>query len=118
MKAVVAHEPNKFAVEEVDLDGPKAGEVLVKMGATGVCHSDLSVINQTIPLPLPMVIGHEGAGVVDRVGEGVTTEKIAATMHISPKTVETYRARIKEKLGLSNMTELIHRATRWVTENA
>jgi S-(hydroxymethyl)glutathione dehydrogenase/alcohol dehydrogenase len=75
MKAVVAHEPNKFAVENVHLDGPKAGEVLVKMGATGVCHSDLSVINQTIPLPLPMVVGHEGAGVVDRVGEGVTNVK-------------------------------------------
>jgi S-(hydroxymethyl)glutathione dehydrogenase/alcohol dehydrogenase len=75
MKAVVAHEINKFAVEDVTLDGPKAGEVLVKMSATGVCHSDLSVINQTLPLPLPMVVGHEGAGVVDQVGEGVTNVK-------------------------------------------
>jgi S-(hydroxymethyl)glutathione dehydrogenase/alcohol dehydrogenase len=72
MKAVIAHEINRFSVEEVSLDPPKAGEVLVKMAATGICHSDLSVINGTLPLPLPMVVGHEGAGVVDQVGEGVT----------------------------------------------
>jgi DNA-binding NarL/FixJ family response regulator len=52
------------------------------------------------------------------MGEGLTTQKIAETMHVSPKTVETYRAHIKEKLGLSNINELIQRATRWVVENA
>ena len=72
MKAVVAQELNKLSVEEVTLDDPKAGEVLVKIGATGVCHSDLSVLNGTIPMPLPMVLGHEGAGIVDKIGEGVT----------------------------------------------
>jgi S-(hydroxymethyl)glutathione dehydrogenase/alcohol dehydrogenase len=72
MKAVVAHEVNKFSVEDVSLDPPQAGEVLVKMAATGVCRSDLAAINGTLPLPLPMVIGHEGAGVIDQVGEGVT----------------------------------------------
>jgi DNA-binding NarL/FixJ family response regulator len=51
------------------------------------------------------------------MGEGLTTERIAKTMHVSPKTVETYRARIKEKLGVSNFTELIHRATQWVAEH-
>lgn len=75
MKAVVAHEVNKFAVENVSLDPPKAGEVLVKMSATGVCQSDMSAINGALPLPLPMVVGHEGAGVVDQVGEGVTNVK-------------------------------------------
>ena len=50
------------------------------------------------------------------IGEGVTTESIAKKMHISPKTVETFRSRIKEKLGLSNMTELILRAAQWVME--
>ncbi len=72
MKALIAQAIDKYSVEEVTLDPPKAGEVLVKMAATGVCHSDLSVINGTLPLPLPMVLGHEGAGVVDQVGEGVT----------------------------------------------
>lgn len=71
MKAVVVKELNQFAVEQVTLDPPKAGEVLVKMKATGVCHSDLSVINGTIPLPFPAVLGHEGAGIVEAVGEGV-----------------------------------------------
>lgn len=72
MKAVVAHELNRFGVEDISLDSPKAGEVLVKMHATGVCQSDMSVINGTLPIPLPTVLGHEGAGVVDQVGDGVT----------------------------------------------
>ncbi|HAC35502.1 MAG TPA: alcohol dehydrogenase [Gammaproteobacteria bacterium] len=72
MKAVVAHELNRFSVEEVTLDPPQAGEVKVKMMATGVCHSDLSLINGTIPNPFPTVLGHEGAGIVEQVGDGVT----------------------------------------------
>jgi S-(hydroxymethyl)glutathione dehydrogenase/alcohol dehydrogenase len=75
MKAVVAHALNQIAVEDVELAPPKAGEVKVKMTATGVCHSDLSVINGTIPQPFPIVLGHEGAGVVEAVGEGVTNTK-------------------------------------------
>ena len=51
---------------------PKAGEVRVRMGASGVCHSDLSVVNGTLLSPLPSVLGHEGAGIVEAVGEGVT----------------------------------------------
>jgi DNA-binding NarL/FixJ family response regulator len=51
------------------------------------------------------------------MGQGLTTEQIAERMHISPKTVETYRARIKEKLGLKNVTELIQRAAQWALEN-
>jgi DNA-binding NarL/FixJ family response regulator len=51
------------------------------------------------------------------MGHGLTTELIAAKMHVSPKTVETYRARIKEKLGLSNVTELIQQAAQWVVQS-
>lgn len=51
------------------------------------------------------------------MGQGRTTEQIAEAMHISPKTVETFRARIKEKLELDNITELIQRATEWVVKN-
>jgi DNA-binding NarL/FixJ family response regulator len=51
------------------------------------------------------------------IGEGMTTDSIAEQMHVSPKTVETFRARIKEKLGISNLTELIQRAAQWVVES-
>jgi DNA-binding NarL/FixJ family response regulator len=51
------------------------------------------------------------------LGEGMTTESIAEKMHVSPKTVETFRARIKEKLGISSLTELIQRAAQWVVES-
>ena len=51
------------------------------------------------------------------IGEGLTTESIAEKMHVSPKTVETFRARIKEKLGITNLTELIQRASQWVVES-
>jgi DNA-binding NarL/FixJ family response regulator len=51
------------------------------------------------------------------MGQGLTTEQVAEAMHVSPKTVETYRARIKDKLGLSNVNELIQRAAQWVLEN-
>ena len=72
MKAVVIRDINEIAVESVDLDKPKTGEVLVKMKASGVCHSDLSVLNGTLGLKLPLVIGHEGSGIVEELGEGVT----------------------------------------------
>ena len=51
------------------------------------------------------------------IGEGMTTESIAEKMHVSPKTIETFRARIKEKLGISNLSELIQRAAQWVVES-
>src|SRR4051794_17449051 len=72
-RAAVCREHNKpVVVEEISVDSPKRGEVMVKLGACGVCHSDLSAITGTIPLPLPLVLGHEGAGVVEEVGEGVS----------------------------------------------
>lgn len=80
MKAVVVDALNEFSVQEVQLDSPKAGEVRVKMVATGVCRSDWSVISGTIPMPLPAVIGHEGAGIITELGEGV--EKFALGDHV------------------------------------
>ena len=58
-------------VVDVDLQAPRANEVKVRLGASGVCHSDLSVRNGTLLAPLPAVLGHEGAGVIEEVGEGV-----------------------------------------------
>lgn len=57
---------------DVDLDKPGPGEVRVKIAATGVCHSDLHIIRNEWPLPVPMVLGHEGSGTVTELGEGVT----------------------------------------------
>ena len=72
VKAAVLYElGGRLEVEDVELEEPKEGEVLVKVAAAGVCHSDLSVINGVIPWPLPAVLGHEGAGVVEAVGTGV-----------------------------------------------
>jgi S-(hydroxymethyl)glutathione dehydrogenase/alcohol dehydrogenase len=73
MKAAVVYDKEQpVAVEEVRVEGPRAGEVLVRMVACGVCHSDLSVANGTLRVRLPCVIGHEGAGVVEEVGADVT----------------------------------------------
>lgn len=57
--------------DDIEVAAPKAGELKVRIAASGVCHSDLSVTNGTIPLPPPIVLGHEGAGVIEEVGEGV-----------------------------------------------
>jgi S-(hydroxymethyl)glutathione dehydrogenase/alcohol dehydrogenase len=71
-RAVVCREHNQpVLVEDIAVDPPKRGEATVRLGACGVCHSDLSAITGTIALPLPLVLGHEGAGVVEEVGEDV-----------------------------------------------
>jgi S-(hydroxymethyl)glutathione dehydrogenase/alcohol dehydrogenase len=62
----------KWEVEEVELDGPKQDEVLVKLTASGLCHSDDHLVTGDMPMQLPVVGGHEGAGVVVEVGPGVT----------------------------------------------
>jgi alcohol dehydrogenase len=80
IRAAVLHEiakPRPYAdsrplmVEELELDPPGDGEVLVEIKAAGLCHSDLSVINGDRPRPVPMALGHEAAGVVAEVGSGV-----------------------------------------------
>ncbi len=72
-KAAVVYEHNKpVVVEELELGEPKANEVLVRIVASGVCHSDLSVVTGTIPYQPPVALGHEGAGIIERVGEGVS----------------------------------------------
>ncbi len=76
MKAAVLTETNTpFRIETVDLQPPQAGEVLVKMAASGVCHSDWHIVEGLSYYPLPIICGHEGAGIVEAVGEGVTSVK-------------------------------------------
>ena len=72
-KAVIIRETGKpVSVEPIEVEPPRLGEITVRVAACGVCHSDLSATNGTLTYPLPMVLGHEGAGVVVEVGEGVT----------------------------------------------
>ena len=73
MKAAVVTSVNNLVFEELEVPRPGPGEVLVRMAATGVCHTDLSVLQGNIPVPFPVVLGHEGAGIVTELGSGVET---------------------------------------------
>ncbi|PZC49808.1 MAG: S-(hydroxymethyl)glutathione dehydrogenase / alcohol dehydrogenase [Chloroflexi bacterium] len=76
MKAAVLWDVGQpLSIEEVDLDPPKTGEVHVKVGAAGICRSDLHVMKGEATAKLPVVLGHEGAGTVLDVGLGVTSVK-------------------------------------------
>lgn len=75
IKAVVTRENKTFSLKDINLSEPKDNEVLVKIIASGVCHTDATVIDKTIPVPYPVVLGHEGSGIVTKVGKGVTTVK-------------------------------------------
>ena len=82
--AAVAHKPMAdFTLETLTLDAPRPGEVLVKVAAVGLCHTDLAARAGMVPIPMPAVLGHEGAGTVVEVGEGVTKvapgDKVALT---------------------------------------
>ena len=83
-RAAVAWEAGKsLEVEEIDLEGPKKGEVLVRLTATGVCHTDAYTLSGTDPEGIfPSVLGHEGGGVVEELGEGVTS--VAVGDHVIP----------------------------------
>ena len=65
----------QWTLETIDLDPPKAGEVLVRLAASGMCHSDEHLVTGDLPFELPIIGGHEGAGVVEEVGPGVTAVK-------------------------------------------
>jgi len=83
--AAVAREPGRpLTLESVELDAPQAREVVVRMVAVGICHSDIGARDGALPFALPAVLGHEGAGIVEQVGSEVTTlqagDKVVLTM--------------------------------------
>ncbi len=83
-KAVLFREPGKpIVVETVEIESPHRDEVMLKIDACGVCHSDFSVTNGTIPMPPPVVLGHEGAGTIAEVGEGVTDVAVGDRIIVS-----------------------------------
>lgn len=75
-------EPRPYAdsapitISDLELSAPGSGEVLVRMRAAGICHSDLSVVNNNRPRPLPMLLGHEASGIVEAVGDNVSTVSV------------------------------------------
>ena len=111
--------------EEVEIAPPGPGEVKVKMVASGVSHSDLSVQNGTIPLPTPIVLGHEGAGIVEEVGDGVTGVKPGDHVVLSfvPSCGECYfckrgQAFICEKSAMQAAGGLLDGSTRLSLDGA
>ena len=103
MRAAVAFEAGKpLEIEEVELEGPKEGEILVRLAATGVCHTDAYTLSGADPEGLfPVVLGHEGAGVVEEVGPGVRGYEVGD--HVIP----LYTAECREcKFCLSGKTNL------------
>ncbi|CAN5458259.1 NAD(P)-dependent alcohol dehydrogenase [soil metagenome] len=86
IKAAVVRELSAdFTIEDAELDDPQAGEVQVEIAAVGLCHTDLAAQHGHLPFPLPGVFGHEGAGTVTAIGEGVTKvavgDKVALTFN-------------------------------------
>jgi len=83
-RAAIAWEAKApLEIEEIDIEGPKSGEVLIKLVATGVCHTDAYTLSGTDPEGLfPSILGHEGGGIVQEVGPGVTSLRIGD--HVIP----------------------------------
>lgn len=75
MQAIVSRADKYFNLEPVELTAPNANEVLVRVVASGVCHTDSTVLDGLMATPYPVVLGHEGAGIVEQIGSAVTTVK-------------------------------------------
>lgn len=87
MRAIVFDGTANTLVDGITVRDPGAGEVLVRIVASGLCQSDLSVVNGKIPFPPPVILGHEGAGVVEAVGPGVSTPAVGD--HVVLSTLAT-----------------------------
>ncbi|MBI1372278.1 MAG: alcohol dehydrogenase catalytic domain-containing protein [Phycisphaera sp.] len=101
VRAAVLHEVGSpFVIETIDLEGPRAGEVLVKVAAVGVCHSDWHLRTGDTPHPLPVVPGHEGSGVVAEVGPGVAGVAIGdrVALNWAPYCGDCYYCRVGQRV--------------------
>ena len=72
ISAVLWSGEKQLALEDVDIEDPREDEVLVKIAASGICHTDMVMRDQGVPTPQPVVLGHEGAGIIEKVGPGVS----------------------------------------------
>ena len=85
MRAAVLEAPNTpIVIDDIDIRDPKRGEVLVRIAACGVCHSDLSIVDGSFPAPLPVVLGHEAAGVVEAIGDDVSSVAVGDQVVLTP----------------------------------
>ncbi|OYV33631.1 MAG: NAD(P)-dependent alcohol dehydrogenase [Rhodospirillales bacterium 20-64-7] len=84
--AVTRERGGKFHLETLRLEAPRAAELRIRIEAVGICHTDLAMRDQVFPVPQPIVLGHEGAGIVEQVGENVTG------FAVGDKVVMSYRA--------------------------
>lgn len=104
--AVAWQAKRPLEVEEIDLEGPKPGEVLIKIAATGVCHTDAYTLSGTDPEGVfPTILGHEGAGVVMEVGKGVTS--LVPGDHVIPLYTPECRTCKFCRSGLTNLCQAI-----------
>src|SRR5690606_34074311 len=106
-RAAVAWEAGKpLSIEEVDVQGPKAGEVLIRVVATGVCHTDAYTLSGEDPEgAFPAILGHEGGGIVEEVGPGVTSVKVGD--HVIPLYTPECRECKFCKSGKTNLCQAI-----------
>jgi S-(hydroxymethyl)glutathione dehydrogenase/alcohol dehydrogenase len=107
VKAAVAWKANEpLSIEEVDLEAPKKGEVLVKIIASGVCHTDAYTLSGSDPEGIfPVILGHEGGGIVEAIGEGVSS--LAVGDHVIPLYIPECRECEFCKSGRTNLCQKI-----------
>ncbi|WP_026912682.1 NAD(P)-dependent alcohol dehydrogenase [Patulibacter minatonensis] len=87
--AVVREGGKPFTIEKLELQAPRAGELIVEIKGVGLCHTDLTARDQILPAPLPAVFGHEGSGIVQAIGEGVTKVKVGDKVAVGFATCGT-----------------------------
>ena len=106
MRAAICRGIGDISVEEIDEPTPLAGEIKIKIAAVGVCHTDLSILTGHLPSPRPIVLGHEGAGVVTEIGPGVREFAVGDP--------EAFRRRCMEgpERALEHVPELLPARTR------
>ncbi|MGA8258488.1 MAG: NAD(P)-dependent alcohol dehydrogenase [Nocardioides sp.] len=106
--AIVNEQGNDFTFEEVDLDEPRADEVLVRIVASGLCHTDLSLRDQLPPEMFPRVFGHEGAGVVEQVGAEVTGIEVGDHVVLSFRSCRSCAACVEGAVGYCENTLMLN----------
>ena len=101
--AVVREKSGPFVIDELELNGPGDDEVLVRLASCGICRTDLDARDGNLPIPLPAVFGHEGAGVVEKTGSRIKKVKpgdaVVLLKVAAPQEVKDYVKRLIDEVG-------------------